>query len=95
MNIITTVSFDKNSSLIKVPVTIKKGNEILEYKFAPLASSTLRLCVKKTNHKGTQRFRLLNLLKLLLSLPKLLLSLPKLLLSLPKYTKAHKEKSIK
>ena len=31
---ITTVSFDRKASLIMVPVTIKKGDEILEYTFA-------------------------------------------------------------
>ena len=34
MNNITIVAFDRKASLIKLPVTIKKGNEILRYKFA-------------------------------------------------------------
>jgi len=43
MNIITTVSFDRKSSLIRVPVTVKKSNEILRYEFAVDTGSTVTM----------------------------------------------------
>jgi len=38
-----TVNFDKNASLVIVPVTIKKGEEILEYEFAVDTGATISL----------------------------------------------------
>ena len=34
MNIVTTVAFDRKDKFIMVPVTVKKGDEILELRFA-------------------------------------------------------------
>jgi len=43
MNTVTLVSFNRKSALIVVPVTIKVGTEIAEYKFAVDTGATISL----------------------------------------------------
>ncbi|MCL2073311.1 MAG: retropepsin-like domain-containing protein [Marinilabiliaceae bacterium] len=39
----TTIPFDRKEPLVMIPVTIKKGNEILRYEFAVDTGSTITL----------------------------------------------------